>query len=336
MPAAWPAVLLALAVLPALPAVAAPAACSQRGELDALYCDANGDLIADAPTDPKRLRTPTTLLMSYSPQEDAVVYERLWQPYLTHLAQCTGKRVKFFQVHSSAASIEAMRSGRVQLGLVSAGDTPFSVNVGGMVPFAIHGTVKDGLVAYRLIVVVRADSPYKALADLKGRKIAHVSPSSNSGNLAPRALFPAAGLVPDKDYTVAYSGKHDNSIMGVLNKDYDAGAIADDVLTRMEQRGVVKAGAFRTLFTSPPFPAGSLSYAHDLDPALAGKIRECTFGFRFPAELSGAFRGADRFVPLDYRKDFEPVRRVAAASGEVHTRAGFEARKAREQPQAGK
>ncbi|MBL8514313.1 MAG: PhnD/SsuA/transferrin family substrate-binding protein, partial [Betaproteobacteria bacterium] len=107
-------------------------------------------------------------------------------------------------------------------------------------------------------------------------------------------------------------------------------AIADDVLTRMEQRGVVKGEAFRVLYTSPPFPAGSLSHAHDLDSALTAKIRECTFTFRFPAELSKAFRGADRFVALDYRKDFEPVRRVAAASGEVHTKEAFDAKKVRE------
>ena len=38
--------------------------------------------------------------------------------------------------------------------------------------------------------------------DLKGKRIAHTSPSSNSGNLAPRALFPKIGLTPDTDYKV--------------------------------------------------------------------------------------------------------------------------------------
>jgi phosphonate transport system substrate-binding protein len=314
----------------ALPSVVLANTCSHRGDLDAVYCDANKDLLPDAPTDPKRFKNPATLLMSYSPQEDPTVYEKMWSPYLAHLSQCSGKKVRFFQVHSSAAAIEAMRSGRVQMGLVSAGDTPFSVNIGGMIPFAIHGTVKEGLVAYKLILIVRAESAFKSPADLKGKKIAHVSPSSNSGNLAPRALFPALGLSADKNYTVAYSGKHDNSINGVLRGDYDAAAVADDVLMRMEQRGAVKPGSLRTLYSSPPFAAGSLSFSHDLDPALAGKIRDCTFAFRFPPDLSNAFRGADRFVPLDYRRDFEAVRKVAAASGEVANRATFEAKKARE------
>ena len=37
---------------------------------------------------------------------------------------------------------------------------------------------------------------------MKGRKIAHVTPSSNSGNQAPRALFKSLGVEPDVDYKV--------------------------------------------------------------------------------------------------------------------------------------
>ena len=304
--------------------------CKHRGDLDLLYCDENGNMTADPPSDPKKLKNPAMLLLSYSPQEDSVVYEKLWTPYVDHLKTCVGKPVRFLPVYSSAATVEAMRSGRIQLSLLSAGDTPFAVNVGGAVPIATHGTEKDGVAAYHLIVVVKKDGPFKALVDLKGKRVAHVSPSSNSGNLAPRALFPKEGLVPDKDYKVLYSGKHDNSVSGVINGDYDAAAVADDVLIRMIQRGVLKPDQLRIIFTSRPFPAGSLAIAHDLEPALARKITDCTFTFRFPVELSAAFRGPDRFVPLNYKIDYESVRHVAETSGESLNRAGFEARKARE------
>ncbi len=305
--------------------------CKSRGDLDALYCDEDGNMTADAPTNPKKLKNPAALMLSYSPQEDSVVYEKLWTPFVDHMKSCTGKPVRFLPVYSSAATVEALRSGRIQLSLLSAGDTPFAVNIGGAVPIAIHGTAKDGIAAYHLIVVVKKDSPFKTLADLKGKRVAHVSPSSNSGNLAPRALFPKEGLVPDKDYKVLYSGKHDNSVSGVLSGDYDAGAVADDVLIRMLQRGVLKPDELRIIYKSQPFPAGSLAVAHDLDPQLKKKIVDCTFTFRFPTELSAAFRGPDRFVPLNYKRDYESVRQVAEASGESLNRAGFDARKAREQ-----
>jgi phosphonate transport system substrate-binding protein len=320
----------ALATSPAhaqAPASGTNATCP-RGDLDAIFCDANGNMTADAPTDPKRLKNPRALLLTYSPQEDPATYEKMWTPYVQHMNTCTKRPMRFLQVHSSAASIEALRSGRVQLSLLSAGDTPFAVNVAGAVPFANHGTEKGGITSYQLIVVVKASSNLRSLKDLKDKRVAHVSPSSNSGNLAPRALFPAEGVTPDKDYKVLYSGKHDNSIAGVVRGDYDAAAVADDVLIRMIQRNEVKEGDLRIIYKSRPFPAGSLAYAHDLDSALVKTITDCTFTFRFPDELSKAFRGPDRFVPLDYKRDFESVRRVAQASGEVFSKAALDARAA--------
>ncbi len=308
----------------------------KRGDLDNLYCDTNGDLTADLPADPKKWKNPKALLISYSPQEDPATYEKLWSPYIAHLNICTGRSVRYLQVPSSAATIEAMRSGRIQMSLLSAGDTPFAVNVAGAVPIANHGTEKGGVTAYHLIVIVKKDSAIRTLADLKGKRVAHVSASSNSGNLAPRALFPAEGVMPDRDYKVLYSGKHDNSITGVARGDYDAATVADDVLVRMIQRGLIKQDELRVIFTSQPFPAGSLAVAHDLDPALRKLIDDCTFSFRFPADLTNAFRGPDRFVPLNYKRDFESVRKVALASGEVFSRSALEAKNAAAKSEAPK
>jgi phosphonate transport system substrate-binding protein len=66
------------------------------------------------------------------------------------------------------------------------------VNIAGAVPFAVKGNEKE-FQGYNLIVIVKKDSPYQKLADLKGKKLAHTAPSSNSGHMAPLALFPAAG-----------------------------------------------------------------------------------------------------------------------------------------------
>ena len=224
-----------LAAMPWSPAMAqgsAAAACGFRGALDDSYCDDNRDMVADAPTDPARLRDPSTLVFAYTPVEDPALYSSQFRPFLDYLTQCTGKRVVYFQVTSNAAQVEAMRSGRLHIAGFSTGPTAFAVNLAGAVPFAVKGG-PDGYESYRVAMIVRADSPYRTLADLKGRRVAHTSATSNSGNLAPRAFFPGLGLVPDTDYRVVYSGGHDRSVMGVNAGDYDAAPVASDVYNRM-------------------------------------------------------------------------------------------------------
>ena len=115
-------------------------ACTHRGQLDTQYCDANNNLVADTPTDPKRLRDPSTLVWAYTPVEDPAIYANAFKPFTDHLAQCTGKRIVYYPVQSNAAEIEAMRSGRLHFAGFSTGPTGFAVNMAGAVPFAAKGT----------------------------------------------------------------------------------------------------------------------------------------------------------------------------------------------------
>ena len=297
--------------------------CKNRGELDPMYCDENKDLVADAPKDPKKWKNPGTIVFTYTPVEDPAVYESIFKPFTTYLSQCANKKVVFYQVQSNAAEIEAMRSGRLHVAGFSTGPTAFAVNLAGAVPFAVKGTANE-FQGYNLIMIVKASSPYQKLSDLKGKKVAHASPSSNSGNLAPRALFPAEGLIPDKDYKVVYSGKHDQSILGVNSGDYDAAPVASDVFVRMAHRGQIKEGDFRIIYRSQKFPTSSFAIAHDLDPKLSDKLVSCFYDFRFPPEMQKAFEGADRFFPINYKTAWEAVRVVAKGSGEEFTKSAFD------------
>ena len=311
------------------PAASAQDTCKSRGELDNLYCDANGDLVADTPADPKKIKNPGTLVFTYTPVEDPAVYENVFKPFTDHLAKCTGKRVIYYQVQSNAAEIEAMRSGRLHVGGFSTGPTAFAVNIAGAVPFAIKGTEKE-FQGYNLIVIVKKDSPYQKLADLKGKKLAHTSPSSNSGHLAPLALFPKEGLAPEKDYKVLFSGKHDQSVLGVNTGDYDAAAVASDVFERMARRGQVKEADFRVIYRSQKFPTSSFAYAHDLEPALRDRMLGCFYDYRFPDEMKKAFDGADRFFPINFKEHWAVVRQVAEGSGQGFDRASYDKETAKE------
>ena len=328
--------LLAFALLAgtALP-VAAQDSCPSRGQLDTAYCDANNDLVADAPTDPAKLKDPSTLIFAYSPVENPAVYQAVYQPFMDYLTTCTGKRVVYYPVQNNAAQIEAMRSGRLHISGFATGVVGFAVNLAGAVPFAVIGSQK-GVSGYKLFALVRSESPYKSLADLKDKKVAHTSPSSNSGNLAPRVFFPDLGLVPDKDYKVLMSGGHDKSVIGVASGDYDMAPVASDVYERMVARAAVKPDQLRVIWQSETFPTSSWSLPHDLKPELSAKISQCFMSYPWSEGLKKEYVGEDRFLPMTYKDTWRPIREVAEKSGTPYNKAAYEAQAKREAEAAAK
>lgn len=302
--------------------------CPNRGDLDTTYCDANKDLVADTPTDPAKLKNPSTLVFAFSPVEDASVYEKMFAPFTSYLTQCTGKKTVFFSVQTYAAEIEAMRSGRLHIAGFPTGPTAFAVNIAGAVPFAVKGTAAE-IQGYNMIVITRKDSGITDIKGIKGKKVAHAAPSSNSGNMAPLALLPNVGVKPGVDYKIIFSGKHDQSILGVNTGDYDAAAVASDVFDRMAERGQIKKDDFRILYRSDKFPSSAFAYAHDLEPALRDRVVKCFYDYKFTDDMKKAFEGSDRFRPLNYKKDFFTVRYVSQSAGESFNRAAYDKRTAK-------
>ena len=317
------AVALSLVSMLGSTAVHAADDCKSRGELDTNYCDEDNNLVAEAPKDKAKWKDPSTLVFAYTPIEDPAVYANLFKGFTEYLGTCTQKKIVYYTVQSNAAQIEAMRSGRLHVAGLASGETGLAANLAGAVPFAIKGN-KDGPRMYRQFVVVKKESNIKTIADLKGRKVAHTAPSSNSGHLAPLALFPKEGVTPGKDYNIVFSGKHDQSLAGVLKEDYEAAPITSDIYDRWIMRGQMKADDTRIIYRSGTFPTSSFAHAHDLTPVLADKIKKCFFDYKFSPEMQKEFLGDDRFLPVDYKKDWKLVRGVALASGTPYNRAQFD------------
>ncbi|QOR40566.1 phosphate/phosphite/phosphonate ABC transporter substrate-binding protein [Billgrantia diversa] len=311
--------LLPLALVMSAQAQAQAQADCQRGDLADLYCDEDGDMVADRPDDESEWVNPDTLIFAYTPVEDPAIYSDIWQPFIDHLQEVTGRDVRFFAVQSNSAQVEAMRSGRLHIAGFSTGPTPFAVNLAGAVPFALMGS-DDGQFGYTLQVYTHVDSDIDEMEDLKGKRIAHTSPTSNSGNQAPRALFPEMGVVPDEDYEVIYSGSHDQSMLGVVARDYDAAPVASEVVERMAARGLYDPEEVRLIFESDRFPTTSYTYAHNLHPDLVDKIEEAFFSFEFAGtELGEEFEGVEKFIPINYQEHWKVIRTIQDANGVEYT-----------------
>lgn len=305
----------------AIASVLAATAMHASADLSPRYSDADGDMIADIPSDESQWVDPDTLIFAYTPVEDPAVYVDVWADFLDHMSEVTGKDVQFFPVQSNAAQQEALRAGRLHVAGFNTGGVPIAVNCGGFRPFTIMAG-EDGSFGYEMEIITRADSGIESIEDLAGRQLAFTSPTSNFGFRAPSALLNSEyGLEADEDFETAFSGSHDNSILGVVNGDYEAAAIANSVANRMIDRGVVNAGDYEIIYTSETFPTTAYGIAHNLTPELQEQIQEAFFSYDWEGtELQAEFASAGeaQFLPITYEEHWSVIRTIAAANGETY------------------
>jgi phosphonate transport system substrate-binding protein len=300
-------------------ALASPAAAEcARGDLDERFCDVDGDLIADTPTDPSKWLDPDTLIFAYTPVEDPAVYKAAWADFLTHLEKETGKSVVFFPVQSNAAQIEAMRSGRLHIAGFNTGSNPLAVNCAGFSPFTIMAS-KDGNFGYEMEIITYPGSGVEKVEDIKGKQLAFTSPTSNSGFKAPSAILKGDfDMLPERDFEPVFSGKHDNSILGVANKDYVAASIANSVKARMLKRDVITADQVITIYKSQTFPTTGFGTAYNLKPELKEKIRNAFFSFEWAgSSLQEEFEKSNegQFLEMTYKEFWDVIRKIDTANG---------------------
>ncbi|SIT17889.1 phosphate/phosphite/phosphonate ABC transporter substrate-binding protein [Paracoccus saliphilus] len=299
------------AILTAVPAYA-------EFKLDSRFADADGDLIADIPTDASQLIDPSTLIFAYTPVEDPAVYAEVWQGFLDHMVEVTGKEVQFFPVQSNAAQIEAMRAGRLHVAGFNTGSNPLAVACAGFRPFTMMAA-EDGSFGYEMEIITYPDSGIEKVEDIAGKKMAFTSETSNSGFKAPSAILSAEfGMEAGENFEPVFSGAHDSSILGVANKDYPAAAIANSVKGRMFERDVVTEDQLVTIYTSQTFPTTGYGTAHNLTPELQEKIQEAFFSFDWKGsalleEFSKS--GEAKFIPITFQEDWAVIRTIDEANG---------------------
>ncbi|WP_447555044.1 phosphate/phosphite/phosphonate ABC transporter substrate-binding protein [Vreelandella sp. EE22] len=286
-------------------------------DLSSRYSDNDGDMVADQPSDESQWVNPNTLVFAYTPVEDPAVYAEVWADFLDHLSEATGKTVQFFPVQSNAAQQEALRAGRLHIAGFNTGGVPVAVNCGGFRPFAMMAA-DDGSFGYEMEIITYPGSGIETVEDLAGRQLAFTSETSNSGFRAPSALLRSEyNMEAGEDFEPAFSGSHDNSILGVVNQDYDAAAIANSVATRMIARGVVNEGDFEVIYTSETFPTTGYGLAHNLDPELAQQIQDAFFSYDWEGtalEAEFANSGEAQFIPITYQENWSVVRTIADAN----------------------
>jgi phosphonate transport system substrate-binding protein len=187
------------------------------------------------------------------------------------LQEKLGIPIKLFPAADYAGVMQAMAAGQLDLSEFS----PSAFAGAWLDCRCVEPTVvpleKDGTIFYIAVMVTRRDSGITSLAQMKGHSLAWADPNSASGYLIPSASLKAKGIdLADGAYfsRTGFAGGHEQGIVAVLNKQYDAsvtwtsgqGDIAQGfsrgALRGMVDRGMLKMSDVNIIWRSAKIPNG--------------------------------------------------------------------------------
>src|SRR5262245_9102617 len=250
--------------------------------LGASFRDADGDLIADAPSDPNNLQKVDAIGFSRVAGDDPSKTQEEWQDFIQALEKAMGKKVNCrADLETLEAQLAALRDGTLHVTAVSTGEVPVAVNTAGFVPLASPANA-EGKYSYEMEILVPAASGSRSPTDLKCKTAAFTAMSSNSGARAPLLILKDQfQMLPGRDYQHVVTGSHQRSIQFLAAGKYDAVCVANDLLASAVAAGEIRREQYRSIFKSASFPPLCLGVAHDLPPEMCAQVRQVFQDFRF-------------------------------------------------------
>lgn len=171
----------------------------------------------------------------------AVMHQRL-KPLTNYLSQQLNKPVNLKLSPNMGAAINEAANGTVDIAYLTPVAYLRAHAKGGAQ--LIAKTVTKGKASFKLMIVVKKNSPIKTVEDLKGRTFAF----GDERALLQRAAVVESGLKLNQFKEYRFIGHYDNIARAVMNNDFDAGILKDTMAYKWEGKGL------RILHSSPALP----------------------------------------------------------------------------------
>ncbi len=219
---------------------------------------------------------PRKLILGMVPSREIGRMMENLGPLSKMLTDRIGLPVEPFVATNFTGLIEAMGTGRADIGIFG----PFALVLAEerhkvtIVAKSIRRTRGHFVTSYHAAINVRVDSPFKTIADLKGRRFAFVDPASASGYLFPYLMLAEAGINPERDLRTIFAGSHDAAIVSVYKKDVDASSTHDNAIPDVRRELPDVEQVVRILVRSAPIPNDGVAVRPGLPEDLVSKIQE--------------------------------------------------------------
>jgi phosphonate transport system substrate-binding protein len=224
-----------------------------------------------------------TLVMGVVPHEEIQLTAVKFKGVVRALEEVTGRKVEWYFPTSYASLVEAQRRGFVHLTYLGPRTYVDAHRVSnGMIEAIAQATWGGGPyrkkeAGYRSLLIVKADSPYKTVKDLKGKLLALGSPASTSGDLTPKVqLGKKLGMkLTDFFGKTIHAGSHDAVALAVVEGRADTGALADiGADWAVDNHKEITPESFRILWKSDLLPLDPFALRKDVPSDLRESIKK--------------------------------------------------------------
>lgn len=204
-------------------------------------------------------------------------------PFVAELEKLIGLKVEFFPVSNRTAAVTALQFRQVDL--ILAGPSEYAA-ISARLP--VRPVVGIERPQYHTVFVVKAGSPIRTLADLRGRRIAMKDPGSTTGHIMPVWMLHRAGLDIDRDVKVLLLDGARLEALATGDVDALGSGVRDyeQLVTRFG------AGAYRIIAESQGMPNDLFLAGPTLSEALVEELREQILAHGEP--LMDAILGSSR------------------------------------------
>ncbi|KQO59028.1 phosphonate ABC transporter substrate-binding protein [Methylobacterium sp. Leaf87] len=257
------------------------------------------------------------------PTENPTVTTERYSKLADYLSRELGVKVNFRIANDYAAVIEAQRAGNIQIAYYGPASYARAVMTGVETEPVVLARRNNGAIGYNSVLLVRADSPYRSVEDLKGKTLALVDPNSASGNSAPRFFLDKKGVKVDSHFgKTFFAGSHENAVLALMQGTADVAANAwyadtDNHILRMASKGMLKdasgkalkADDFRVVFKSDIIPGDPYAVLKSLPEDLKQAIKRAMLDMpkKDKANFDALSDGKDIEFVTTSAKDYEPI-----------------------------
>lgn len=254
-----------------------------------------------------------TLIMGVFPRVDAVETSRLYQPLAQHLAKEIGQSVVLEISKDFAAFAKALAEKRFDI--VHLNQYQYLKAYKDQGYLVIVKNMERGTDTLAAAIVVRADSPARTLADLKGKKIMFGGDkSAMQAYIGTTYMLRRAGLKAG-DYVELFAKTPPNAALAAFYKQADAGGAGDAVLKLPVVTKQIDVSQMRFLAVGDSLPHLPWAVKGSMPRDVRTKIQLAMIGLNKSEEGKALLKrvGTDGFSlasNADYDKHREIIREV--------------------------